>query len=592
MLPPGACQPGTRSQTRRPAAAYVANALTVETESEIVPESATRGSGTTALRIDFSNLARFARVATAAPAVQPRPPAAAAPTGDHIGLGLVRQDLLYLRAALSELADLLGATDTRAAAPLRVASSAPLALDNSSTPTVLQSHEEINTAPTSFSAFGPAWTDDSSAEITIGGVYDGSNGTGTLSFLSRENGVHGEDRLRIRVRDPGGSVQQNVTIEAADPLDQQYSLGNGLFLTLGAGSLSQNDTLTIDVFDTVGSAVISANPFNGVRNSNPNLDAGMSISAGSFALNGATITVAANDSVDSLLNQINESTAGVAASFDAVSERVVLTQNTLGSAAGIDFSSDTSGLLDVLKLSTAIAVPGRDPDLDRPLAEVLQFQAVASGTVRVNGADIAIDVESDSLAAVLVRINESQEAATAAFEDDPQRVALRATAINTDIDVDDGGTGFFAALNIASLQHRAERGASTSSASAAKIVQATERVAEKLASVFSQQGARAARGTIATEFDSVLSSLFAASGSTFDTGLGIQFAAERTDRLTINARDLSRALRFNTVAARNLLLGDPQQTGLIAALALSVDQAVGDLNEVIGTKSTLVDLYG
>ncbi|MBE0539868.1 MAG: flagellar filament capping protein FliD [Verrucomicrobia bacterium] len=52
--------------------------------------------------------------------------------------------------------------------------------------------------------------------------------------------------------------------------------------------------------------------------------------AGEFRINGVTITFAETDSVAAVLKRINDSTAGVAANYDAVSDRFVLTNKTTG----------------------------------------------------------------------------------------------------------------------------------------------------------------------------------------------------------------------------------------------------------------------
>jgi flagellar hook-associated protein 2 len=52
--------------------------------------------------------------------------------------------------------------------------------------------------------------------------------------------------------------------------------------------------------------------------------------AGEFRINGVAITFAETDSVAAVLKRINDSTAGVAASYDTVSDRFVLTNKTTG----------------------------------------------------------------------------------------------------------------------------------------------------------------------------------------------------------------------------------------------------------------------
>ncbi len=469
---------------------------------------------------------------------------------------------------------------------MKLSGSSPLGLDNTTTPTVLESVEEINTVPTSFGPFGPAWTGSSTALPTISGVYDGSSGTGTLTFDARTTGVHGQDRLRIRVRDVGGSVLQNIFVEVNDPIDQQYALGNGLFFSLGAGSIVRNDAFTVDVYDSVGSVVDTSNPFDGTRNSIPNFDPGLGVTAGSFLLNGVQIDVAADDSIDSITTQINQSAAGVTASFDAVRERVVLTQNTPGAAPPVLVSNDDSGLIDALKLSAAVAVPGRDRDLDQPLANLAQFQSVQSGTVRINGVDVAIDVQTDSLQEVLDRINQSQQDATATYTSSPERVVLATVDAGIDLSVDDGGTGLFAALGIASGQYRADETGNPRRAAA--VTEAVQDVSRWFNEFLARDRSNALINSFAGKLDGVLSAALTA-----DPSHGLRLGRSDASRFSVDARGLSRALQFNERAARALLIGENQGTsaGLVGSLLNTVDQAVRSLDNLIGSRSGAVDLF-
>jgi len=538
------------------------------------------------VQVNYLNLAQFTRVTVPVAPVQRAQPAAAPARDDLIALGLARVDLLALQSALNELGDLLGLKRTSIGSAVQLSSSSPLGLDNTTTPTVLESVEEINTAPTSFDPFGPAWSGGSTALATIGGVYDGLSGTGALSFDVRTGGVHGQDRLRIRVRDVSGSVLQNVFVEVNDPIDQQYALGNGLFFSLGPGNVVRNDTFTVNVYDSVGSVVDTANPFDGTRNAIPNFDSGFSVSAGSFLVNGVQIDVAANDSINSIISQINQSAAGVTASFDGVRERVVLTQNTPGSVPPVVVSNDASGLVDALKLTAAVAVAGRDRDLDQPLANLSQFQGVQSGTVRINGVDIVLDVQTDSLAAVLDRINQSQQGATATYTASPERVLLAAVDAGIDLSVDDGGTGLFAALGIASGHYRAEERGDRRRAAA--VTEAVQRVGRELNEFIARDRSNALIGSFAGQLDTVLGTALTA-----DRSFGLKLGSDNANRLGIDARALSRALQFNERAARALLVGENQGTsaGLVGSLINTVDQAIRSLDSIIGSRSGAVDLY-
>ncbi|NNC63956.1 MAG: hypothetical protein HKN84_04145, partial [Gammaproteobacteria bacterium] len=261
-------------------------------------------------------------------------------------------------------------------------------------------------------------------------------------------------------------------------------------------------------------------------------------------------------------------------------------QNTPGASPPVVVSSDDSGLVDALKLTAAVAVPGRDRDLDQPLANLTQFQSVQSGTVRINGVDIAIDVQTDSLAAVLDRINQAQQDATATYTTSPERVLLAAVDAGIDLSVDDGGTGLFAALGIASGSYRAE--VQGDRRRAAAVTEAVQQVSRGLNEFFVRDRSDTVIDSFARQLDAVLSGSLSA-----DASYGLRLGFDNANRFDVDARGLSRALQFNEGAARSLLVGANQGTsvGLVGSLLNTVDQAIRSLDGLIGSQSGAVDLY-
>jgi len=137
------------------------------------------------------NIASTARVYGNASAPSGLKPYASIDTTARTDLLRARTRLLRLYRGLESLAELANVRP-RARSIFPQALSAPgLSLDLTSTAAALSSTQEINTSPTSFSPFGPDWSGASTALLTIGGEYDGSNGTGQLEFESRLDGVHG-----------------------------------------------------------------------------------------------------------------------------------------------------------------------------------------------------------------------------------------------------------------------------------------------------------------------------------------------------------------------------------------------------------------
>lgn len=90
--------------------------------------------------------------------------------------------------------------------------------------------------------------------------------------------------------------------------------------------------------------------------------AGGSVTSGTFSVNGVAITVdPSSDTILDVIGAINESEAGVTASYDTASDTIRVVSNTLGSPT-IRFGStgDTSNFLDLVNLDTAIQTAGVD----------------------------------------------------------------------------------------------------------------------------------------------------------------------------------------------------------------------------------------
>ena len=88
------------------------------------------------------------------------------------------------------------------------------------------------------------------------------------------------------------------------------------------------------------------------------------VTAGTFQINGTTITVAdpSTETLDDVLTAINSSDAGVTASFDGSSDTIRVVSDTLGSRT-IDFTDGTSGFLAAAYLDTADQTAGTDAQL-------------------------------------------------------------------------------------------------------------------------------------------------------------------------------------------------------------------------------------
>lgn len=334
-------------------------------------------------------------------------------------------------------------------------SSGSLGLNATTTPTTLRSTSEINAIATSYTPFGPSFAGGSTSLATLGGTYDGLAGDDVLTFTVRKAGNVGGPYtgkrgtaadLAVEVRNKAGARLQDLRFTEALAPDTPIQLSNGLTVKFSAGSLLMNDSFQVSVSSTVPSTVNPNLPVDGTRNSDPNFEPAYPVTAGSFTVNGTAIAVQSGDSIQAVLARITQSAAGVTAAFDAATERILLTQTTPGSAGPIVLANDTSGFLAATKLSRAVAVPGTDPEINRPLSQVAAFAGLNNGNFTLNGVTFSVDRANDTLNDLLTRINESAAGVTATWSSD--RLTLQSKSAPASLALDDGTSGFFTAVHL------------------------------------------------------------------------------------------------------------------------------------------------
>jgi len=510
-----------------------------------------------------------------------------------------RTELLQLYRDIERLAELTN-INTRFKLDLPDARSASaLGLDMTHTAAMLNSSEEINASPMSFTPFGPAWDDDSTALITITREYEGDEGSGVLTFESRRDGVHGEDDLQIRVYDPNGDRIRTLNIRDHHNPDREYNLRNGLRLRLGPGYLNDGALATIEVFDNVGAAVNPDLPFGGVRNQNPNLQYGTpSITNGGFDLNGENINVSTSDTLNDVVQRINQSNAGVTAVFNALTERIEFLQNTLGSGSTIDLQNDTSNFLEAIKLDNATVIDGIDPETIKALDAVSAFSTVQSGDILINGQEIAIDVANDSLSTMLEKINTSSAGVVATFDSASQQVLIEADDSASVLEIDSNDTGFFAALNI--TEGRVDPEAVSRGISRRRsyeIADAANAVFERMNRLFRDAtflGRGDNAGLFRAPLEAALRGAFGGSGNGDILGISFDASANaraRGDFTGVDRRDLSANLQRRGNLVRDFLAGNENQDGLVQSLLSASRAALNNVNQTLGLSGTFIDTY-
>ena len=181
------------------------------------------------------------------------------------------------------------------------------------------------------------------------------------------------------------------------------------------------------------------------------------ITAGSFTVDGQTITITAGEDLNSILADISTQTHG------AVTGSIVNNKVQLTSASTINLGSggDTSNFLSVVKLlgqpsgttmtsAGPVGVVNPTVALDQSNISGLQT-GVTTGSLTVNGVTITYNSTTDSLNTVLGKINASAAGVTAAYDAASDTVTFTSAKTgNIDISMADGGGNLLASLKLVS----------------------------------------------------------------------------------------------------------------------------------------------
>ena len=158
------------------------------------------------------------------------------------------------------------------------------------------------------------------------------------------------------------------------------------------------------------------------------------ITAGEFTVNGARISVAKTDSLQDVFDQISTKTGGaVTASYDPLADKVQLNS---GSEIVLGSANDSSNFLTALQLfnnGTGVVLPPKalgvvsvtaaiqNANLKTPITAV---DGSGNGTFQINGVDITYHTGTDSIQAIVAKINASTAGVSASFDKANDRFVL------------------------------------------------------------------------------------------------------------------------------------------------------------------------
>ena len=459
----------------------------------------------------------------------------------------------------------LGLDTTTPDAVSVLASGSSLGLDLVGASSVITSKDELNTrVATSYGSSSltfAAGGSTSTSQGSLAGTYSGTGkaaGATALEITVTKGGTMRSSVLGLNgtnisfdVKDQTGQVvfSYNGNVSAGEAI----SLGNdiGLTLAFAAGSLAVGHKATTTVSKTA--VTVDANArFDAAPGVRPQFEAVSVVTAGSFKVNDTAIQVFADDTITTVLQRINNSTAGVTAAIDG--DKVTLTTKA-NSEQRIDISGDTSGFVKAVRLDTATTVIGNLRDDERLLRNTNLFKNVRTGSFTINGRTISIDKDVDTLATVLARINDSGAGVTASLDPATNRIQIVSNASSEDPIVVGGDTTGF--LGMARLD--------TANGVAGNIRDDRQLLSDLFAGVTS--GSFLLNG-VAISVDSATDTLSSVISRINGSGAGVTASYDAaTDRFT-----------FTPDAAGATLAIEGDTTGLLAALKIATGTAATHAN--------------
>jgi flagellar hook-associated protein 2 len=202
-------------------------------------------------------------------------------------------------------------------------------------------------------ALGLSATNDVSG-LTLATLPVGAPVTaGTFTIDGKQIAVTLDDSLQD-VFDRISTATSGAVTAAYDFATDKVTLTGSGPITLGAANDSSNFLSALRLANNGTASVSSNTALSSLTLSTPlgssNLRTPVAAGAGSFTINGVNIAYdAGTDSVKSVLQRINASTAGVSATYDSATDRVILANKTTGDT-GIFLSDDTGNVLGALGL--------------------------------------------------------------------------------------------------------------------------------------------------------------------------------------------------------------------------------------------------
>ena len=223
---------------------------------------------------------------------------------------------------------------------------------------------QVNGTANISSALAP---DGDASSVTIGTAGFSTTVTaGTFTVNGAQVTISQSDSLQ-QVFDKIASATSNAVTASYDATTDKITLSSSSAITLGSAADTSNFLQVAQLYNNASGTVTSSGALGRVNTTQAMADADMATTitdggsgSGQFSINGVTFNYnASSDSIQDILNNINESAANVSASYDSVNNRFILTNKSTGDV-GISMKDVTGNFLAATGLSGGTLQSGQN----------------------------------------------------------------------------------------------------------------------------------------------------------------------------------------------------------------------------------------
>ncbi len=376
------------------------------------------------------------------------------------GVRSLAKSLVSLRQSIDSLKDSItlrsGSFKPRRASSLAAVTSVTLPINSETGPS--EPHELRSSGPVLGTSSSPnglqlSFAGTSTADVTLGGTYDGSLGTNVeLTFLVHRGGTLGEDDVTLRVFDDFGVEVDDIDIKKEDAGDT-FQLTSGVSFTVGAGTLVEDESFVLSLSEGDGAVDIDQ-AFRG--SGLPGSAVSLNPSFGGLSTSEATLSGNYAGAFDDTLTfrvsrggvlGLNDVEIEIFDSNGDSLEKLKFDKDEFVSGAALTFENGLT-----LALTDGALVKDEEFTLDVRADDELVFaggQRVQAGSFSVNGVSILV-AENDTIASILASISESSAGVSATFDHDSQEILLTPTGgPSAGISFGTDTSGFLTAVGLA-----------------------------------------------------------------------------------------------------------------------------------------------